>query len=60
MKKDRYTILKIDSDFFLIFDSEVSGSEPIAQCRSEDNANLVAIALNRCNVLDKIEWVKKL
>ncbi len=60
MKKDRYTILKIDSEYFLIFDSEVSCIEPIAQCRSEDHANLVVIALNRCDELDKIDLVKKL
>lgn len=60
MKKDRYTISKIDSEYFLIFDSEVSCSEPITQCRSEDRANLVVTALNRCDELDKIDWVKKL
>lgn len=59
MTKDRYTILKIDSNYFNIFDNESSSSESVAQCRSEDHANLVASALNRCNVLDETEWMEK-
>ena len=60
MKKDRYKILKIDSDYFLVIDSEAFGFKTIAHCQSESHASLVAFALNRCNELDKIERVKKL
>lgn len=59
MTKERYKFVKTDKDFFLIFDSESSDLLSVAQCRSEDHAHLVVNALNRCNLLDETEWMKK-
>lgn len=59
MSKERYKFVKIDKDFFLVFDSENSDLLSVAQCRSEDHVHFVVNSLNRCNELDKTEWVKK-